>query len=397
MNNLKDRIKQLAAEYFSEIIEIRRHLHMHPELSMHEHHTAQFIASTLKSYDIPFQEGIAGTGIVGLIQGREPLARVIALRADMDALPMEEKNDVLYRSKVNHVMHACGHDVHMASLLGTAKILQTLSGDFKGSVKLIFQPSEEQFPGGAIMMINEGVLENPKVDKIFGQHVFPDLDAGKIGLRPGKYMAATDEIHLTIKGRGGHGATPDLNIDPVVISAHIILALQEIVSRMASPVNPTVLSIGRIIADGMTNIIPDEVVMGGTLRTFDDRWRDDAIEKIGQISRSIASGFGGTSKLHVDKGYPSLYNDPDTSLQVRHYAAGYIGTENTVELNMRMTAEDFAYYAQRIPGCFYRLGIRNEEKGITSNLHNATFDVDETSLETGMGFMAWIAVNELNK
>ncbi len=396
MNDLKEKIKRLAADYLSEITETRRYLHRHPELSMQEHHTADFIASTLRSCGIPFKQGIAGTGIVGLIEGRRPLTRVIALRADMDALPIEEKNEVPYRSEVSHVMHACGHDVHMASLLGTARILQALSDHFTGMVKLIFQPSEETLPGGALKMINEGVLDNPKVDRIFGQHVFPGLDVGKIGVRSGHYMASTDEIYFLVKGRGGHGATPDLNIDPVVIAAHIILALQTVVSRRASPTIPTVLSIGRLTADGMTNIIPDEVKMAGTLRTFDDKWRQKAIEQIGQISRSIATTYGGACEINVVDGYPSLYNDPVLASHVSQYASAYLGAGNAAELNMRMTAEDFAYYSQRIPGCFYRLGIRNEKKGITSNLHTATFDVDEDCLETGMGFMAWLAVNELN-
>jgi amidohydrolase len=396
MNDLKEQIKKITADYLSEIIETRRYLHRHPELSRQEHHTADFIASKLRSYGIPFKQGIAGTGVVGLIEGRHPLARVIALRADMDGLPIEEKNDVPYRSEVSHVMHACGHDVHMASLLGTARILKALSDHFTGTVKLIFQPSEETLPGGAIKMINEGVLDDPKVDRIFGQHVFPGLDVGKVGVRPGHYMASTDEIYFLVKGRGGHGATPDLNIDPVVIAAHIILALQTVVSRRASPTNPTVLSIGRLTADGMTNIIPDEVKMAGTFRTFDDHWRQHAIEQIGLISRSIATAHGGSCDINVDKGYPSLYNDPVLAGHVSQYASGYLGAENAVELNIRMTAEDFAYYAQRIPGCFYRLGVRNEKKGITSNLHTATFDVDEDCLETGTGFMAWLAVNELN-
>jgi amidohydrolase len=283
----------------------------------------------------------------------------------------------------------------MACQLGAAKILKTLSNEYSGTVKLIFQPSEEQYPGGAIMMINEGVLENPHVDKIFGLHVYPDLDAGKVGMKAGKYMASSDELYFTVRGRGGHGATPHLNIDPVVISANIIQALQTITSRSSSPLNPTVLTIGRVIANGKTNITPDEVIMEGTLRTYDDAWRKEAIDKVVTVAQSIANAYGGSCEVFVDKGYPFLYNDPGTTAAVRNYAEEYLGIDQVIELDIQMTAEDFAYYTHARPACFYRLGIRNEAKGITANLHNAKFDVDESCLAVGMGLMAWIAVNEL--
>ncbi|MCX6235531.1 MAG: M20 family metallopeptidase [Bacteroidetes bacterium] len=395
MNHLKERIKALSIEYQQEIVEIRRHFHANPELSMQEYRTSASIASYLESYDIPFKKGMARTGIVGIIEGQDPASKVIALRADMDALPLDEKSDVPYSSKISNVMHACGHDVHMACQLGAAKILKALSNEYSGTVKLIFQPSEEQYPGGAIMMINEGVLENPHVDKIFGLHVYPDLDAGKVGMKAGKYMASSDELYFTVRGRGGHGATPHLNIDPIVISANIIQALQTITSRSSSPLNPTVLTIGRVMANGKTNITPDEVIMEGTLRTYDDAWRKEAIDKIITIAQSVANAYGGSCEIFVDKGYPFLYNDPGTTAAVRNYAEELLGKDQVVELDMRMTAEDFAYYAHARPACFYRLGIRNEAKGITANLHNAQFDVDESCLAVGMGLMAWIAVNEL--
>ena len=396
MTQIKNMIRQLSKKYLPEIIQIRRDLHAYPELSMQEFKTSGYIASFLTDLNIPLRRGIAKTGLTGLIEGKNPLSKVIGLRADMDALPIQELNDVPYKSTVNGVMHACGHDVHMASLLGAAKILNELKDDFEGSVKLIFQPSEEKYPGGAIRMIEEGVLEDPVVEKMYGLHVFPALQTGKVGMKEGKYMASTDELFFTVKGRGGHGATPDLNIDPVVIAAHIILALQQIVSRHANPVNPTVLSIGRVLAEGKTNIIPDYVKMEGVMRTFDENWRKEVKQKISRLVNSIAESMGGTCDVSVAKGYPYLVNDIETTKKVRQYAEEYLGLENVEELEMRMTSEDFAYFSQKVPVCFYRLGIKNEAKGITANLHSPTFNVDENSLETGMGMMAWIAAKELS-
>ena len=396
MTQIKNMIRQLSRKYLPEIIEIRRHLHAYPELSMQEFKTSGYIASFLTDIDIPLRRGIAETGLTGLIEGKNPLSKVIGLRADMDALPVQELNDIPYKSTVSGVMHACGHDVHMASLLGAAKILNELKDDFEGSVKLIFQPSEEKYPGGAIRMIEEGVLKDPVVEKIYGLHVFPALPAGKVGMKEGKYMASTDELFFTVKGRGGHGATPDLNIDPVVIAAHIILALQQIVSRQANPVNPTVLSIGHVLADGKTNVIPDYVKMEGVLRTFDENWRKEVKQKITKLVTSIAESMGGTCDVSIAKGYPYLVNDIETTKKVRQYAEEYLGLENVEKLEMRMTSEDFAYFSQQVPACFYRLGIRNDAKGITANLHSPTFNVDESSLETGMGMMAWIAAKELS-
>jgi amidohydrolase len=395
MPNLKNRIKRLSKGYLKEITLIRRQLHTHPELSSKEIQTSSFISRQLAAWGIEHQTGIAGHGIVGIIRGDKPGDKVIALRADMDALPIKENNRVPYVSKNPGVMHACGHDVHMASLLGTARILKSLEPELCGTVKLIFQPSEEKYPGGALPMIQAGVLDNPRPAFIIGQHVFPELEAGKIGLRSGKYMASTDEVHLTIKGKGGHAAIPHKVIDPVVITAQIILALQQVVSRNAQPTIPSVLSFGRIIADGQANIIPDEVKVSGTMRTFDEEWRLEMQSRIRTISSSIASGMGGRCDVTIRKGYPFVYNDPLITKKIKDYAEDYLGKENVAELDMRMTAEDFSYFAQEIPGCFYRLGVMNEALGFTSNLHTSTFDVDESSLETGMGLMSWIVANEL--
>ena len=395
MPGLKDKIKRLAAEFLEEVTLIRRHFHAHPELSKQEEQTSAYISKLLSEWGIEHRAGIAGYGILGLVKGKKPGDKVIALRADMDALPIREANPVPYVSVNPGVMHACGHDVHMASLLGTARILKSLENDFGGTVKLIFQPSEEKYPGGALPMIQAGVLENPRPAFIIGQHVYPEMEAGKIGLRSGKYMASTDEVHLTITGKGGHAAIPHKVIDPVVITAQIILALQQIVSRNAQATTPSVLSFGRVIADGQANIIPDEVRVSGTMRTFDEEWRLEMQNRIRKISTAVAESMGGKCEVDVHKGYPFVYNDPGVTEKVRQYAEEYLGKENVEELEMRMTAEDFSYFAREIPGCFYRLGVMNKAAGITSNLHTPTFDADESSLETGMGLMAWIVVNDL--
>jgi len=395
MEELKHKIKSLSSELLNEIKGVRRQIHSNPELAFEEHETAKLICSVLEKAGIEFQSGIAKTGVVGIIKGKNPDKKVIALRADMDALPITELNDITYKSGIPGKMHACGHDVHVASLLGAAKVLKAISTEFEGTVKFIFQPSEEKYPGGAKVMIGEGVLQNPAVDFIFGQHVYPDLEAGKIGLKAGQYMASTDEIFITVKGKGGHGATPHKNIDPVLIASHIIVALQQIISRNLNPIQPSVLTFGRVIADGRTNVTPDEVKMEGIMRTFDEAWRSEMKERISKMAQSIAEGMGGKCEVVFDQGYPVLFNNEELSARAKNYAIEYLGIENVTDLEMRTTAEDFAYFAQEIPGCFYRLGVRNEEKGITSNLHSATFNVDEASLETGMGLMAWMAVREL--
>ena len=370
MDDLKQRILEEASALEQQLIEWRRHLHANPERSMQEKETASFLSGLLKEHGIEFESGIAKTGIVAKIKGEAGEGRTIALRADMDALPISEKNEIDYRSKNEGVMHACGHDAHMAVVLGASVILARMKDLFPGLIKILFQPSEETYPGGAKLMIEEGVLENPRPDVIIGEHVFPELEAGKVGFRGGKYMASTDEFFITVKGQGGHGAIPDRNIDPVVISAQIILALQQIVSRNARPVMPTVLSIGRVIADGQTNIIPDEVKMDGIIRTFDEAWRAEIKNRIRETASSIASAAGATAEVEIHQGYPFLENDPEVTSRMKTYAEEFLGKENVVELEPRMTAEDFAYYLQKVPGCFYRLGTRNEKMGITSNLHD---------------------------
>lgn len=394
--NIKERIKQLAKESVKEIITIRRDIHANPELSFKEYNTAQYIAEKLDAYGIPYQK-MANTGLVAMIAGQNnPDRKVIALRADIDALPIIEANDVPYKSKNEGVMHACGHDVHTASLLGTAKILMALKDQLNGSIKLIFQPGEEKMPGGASIMIKEGALQNPKPANILGQHVMPFIPVGKVGFRSGMYMASTDEIYFTVKGKGGHAATPEKNIDPVLITSHIIVALQQIVSRHVDPKLPCVLSFGKVTANGATNIIPDEVKVEGTFRTMDEPWRAEAHKRMKKMAESIAEGMGGTCEFTILNGYPYLKNDPELTERSRAKAVTYLGEENVVDLDLWMAAEDFSYYSQQIPACFYRLGTRNEEKGIISSVHTPTFDIDEKALEIGSGLMAWLALNELS-
>lgn len=397
MTDLKEKIKALAKSYREQVITIRRYLHQHPELSMEENETSKYVKKVLGEIGIESIRSMAGTGVVGTLSGRLPGSKVVALRADMDALPIYEQNDVFYKSAREGVMHACGHDVHMASLLGTAKIMHQIRESFGGKVIFIFQPSEETFPGGAKLMIEEGVLSDPKPDLIIGQHVYPDLDAGTVGMKPGKYMASTDEFFITVKGRGGHAATPDKLVDPILIASHLIIALQQIVSRNARPFMPTVISVGKINGDGRTNVIPDKVELEGIIRTYDDSWREEVKQRIRNIASSIAQGMGGSCEVRINAGYPALENDALVTERIRSYANDYLGQEKVFELEPRMTAEDFAYYLKKVPGCFYRLGVRNEARGLTSNLHTSTFNVDEDSLEIGMGLMAWLTVNELSK
>ncbi|MCO4292900.1 M20 family metallopeptidase [Solitalea sp. MAHUQ-68] len=391
---LKEKIQALAKNIHNETIANRRHIHANPELSFKEYKTSEFIASKLTEWGIPFEHK-AETGIVGLIKGNKASEKVLALRADMDALPILEANEVEYKSKNEGVMHACGHDVHSASLLGTAKILSSLKDEFAGSVKLIFQPGEELLPGGASIMIKEGVLENPKPSGIVGQHVMPLIDAGKVGFRAGQYMASTDELYITVKGKGGHGAQPHMNIDPVLISAHIIVALQQVVSRIADPRLPSVLSIGKVIANGATNVIPNEVKMEGTFRTLDEEWRKEAHVRMKKIAEGIAESMGGSCEFIIANGYPFLVNEEKITAAARASAEEYLGKENVLDLDIWMAAEDFAYYSQVTDACFYRLGTRNEERGITSSVHTPTFDIDEKALEISTGLMAYIALKEL--
>lgn len=395
MQGILQLIKQKASEYKSEVIEIRRHLHKHPELSFKEYETSKYVCNKLYEYGIEFKDGYVKTGVVGLIKGKNHNIKTIALRADLDALPITEENDIDFKSVNNGVMHACGHDVHTSSLLGAAKILNELKDHFEGTIKLIFQPGEELLPGGASLMIKEGVLENPKPNAIIGQHVYPQLEAGKVGFRSGMYMASADELHVTVHGKGGHAALPHLTIDPILIASHIIVSLQQIVSRNSHPTTPTVLSFGKIIGEGATNIIPNKVSLEGTFRAMNEEWRAEAHLKMKQMAEQIAESMGGECEFNIHKGYPFLENDETTTDKAKEAAISYLGHDNVIELELRMTAEDFAYYSQVTPSCFYRLGVKTPGEEFKSGLHTSTFNIDENAIETSIGLMAWIAVCEL--
>jgi hippurate hydrolase len=383
------KIKALAHQYAAEFIEVRHHLHAHPELSYEEFETSKFVQTKLQGFGIPFDIK-ATTGVVGLIKGKNPDKRIIALRADMDALPIKEENDIVYKSKNEGVMHACGHDVHTACLLGAAKILHLLKNEWEGTVKLIFQPGEEKNPGGASLLIKEGVLKDPEPMSIFGLHVHPGLAVGKMSFRAGKVMASADEIYITVKGRGGHAAAPHLCIDPILIASHLIVGLQQIASRNNNPHNPTVLSITSFQGGSATNVIPNEVKLKGTFRAMNEEWRFKAHDLIRKMATDLVHSMGGEMDLLIDVGYPSVYNNEALNEIAKKKAGEFIGSINVEETEPRMGAEDFGYYSQEIPGCFFRLGVMNVKKGITSGVHTPTFNIDESAIETGMGMMAWL-------
>jgi amidohydrolase len=376
------------------LVSDRRHLHQNPELSFEEVQTSAFVQERLRDLNIPFTSGIGGYGVVANLQGHSP-GPVVALRADMDALPIQEANEVPYASKVPGVMHACGHDVHTASLLGVAALLRSRTQEFSGTVRFLFQPAEEKLPGGASLMIRDGALANPTPQAIYGQHVMPLLPAGTVGFRSGRYMASADEIRLTIRGKGGHAAMPHLNTDAVLIASHIVVALQQVVSRRANPTLPSVLSFGHIIGEGAYNVLPNDVRLRGTFRTMDETWRDQAHALIREIASGTASAMGAVCDVEIDRGYPMLFNHPESTALARSTAEAYLGPQQVVDLDLWMAAEDFAFYAQQIPATFYRLGTRNEAKGWVSSVHTSTFDVDESALPLGAGLMAAIALEQL--
>ncbi|MEP6711804.1 MAG: M20 family metallopeptidase [Ferruginibacter sp.] len=386
-----EKIKNLAKEYKEEFIAIRHHLHANPELSYQEFETSKFVQQKLAAYNIPFQVK-ATTGVVGLIEGKNPTSKIIALRADMDALPIIEENNVAYKSKNIGIMHACGHDVHTTCLLGAAKILNETRGDWEGSVKLIFQPGEERNPGGASILIKEGVLDNPAPQKIFALHVHPGLQVGEFSFRGGMVMASADEIYITIKAKGGHAAAPHLTADTILIASHLIVSLQQIISRNNNPFNPSVLSITSFQGGNTTNVIPSEVKLMGTFRAMDEEWRFKAHELIINQTKNLVSAMGAEATIKIDVGYPFVLNDEALSSAARIQAEAYAGKEKVTETELRMGAEDFAYYSHKIPGCFFRLGVGNIEKKISIGVHTPTFNIDEDAIEKGMGMMAWLAV-----
>ena len=392
---MKEKIKVLADKHFEEVVSHRKYLHANPELSFKEFKTSEYIQKFLSENNIEFKPGYVKTGIVAHIRGRNPDKKVIALRADIDALPIIEKSDKDYKSKNEGVMHACGHDVHTSSMFGVCKILNSLKDEFEGTVKIVFQPGEEILPGGASLMIKEDALKKPDAELIIGQHVYPQLEVGNVGFRKGMYMASADEIYVTVKGKGGHGALPNKCVDTILLASHIIVALQQIVSRNADPTIPSVLTFGNIEGYGATNIIPEEVKIKGTFRTFDEEWRADAKKKMKKMAEMLAEAMGGSCNFDIHDGYPFLTNDETTTQLAWDSANDFLGEEKVYPLDLRMTSEDFAYYSQEIPSCFYRLGIANTPEGINSGLHTNTFDVDHEALRTSIGLMSYIVLNML--
>ncbi len=390
----KERVKELSERFMDEVLEIRRHIHARPELSFEEFETSAFIKSKLSQWKVDYRDGFVKTGIVAEIRGRGE-GRLIALRSDMDALPIRELNDVPYRSVNDGKMHACGHDVHMASLLGCIRILNEMKDEFSGRVKFVFQPGEEKIPGGARLMLEEDCFGGDEPGLMIAQHVYPDLPAGKVGFREGQYMASADEVYITVKGKGGHAALPERLIDPVVIASHIILALQQVVSRHANPSVPTVLSFGRISGQGAVNVIPDEVRLEGTFRTLNEEWRTRAHTIISQTTHGIATAMGGSADLEIRHGYPSLFNDPAVTRDARQAAEEWLGAANVESLDVRMTAEDFAYFSQKYPSVLYRLGVTRGTSP-ASALHTAKFDIDESALKTAVGLLSWISLRFLD-
>lgn len=390
--DIKSEIQTLSRQLLPEIIEIRRYLHQNPELSFNEVETAAFICKILDGIGISYTTGWAGHGIVGTIRGKSE--KVIALRADMDALPIQEQSDKSYISKRSGVMHACGHDAHMSALLGASMILKRLEDQLPYTIRLIFQPGEEKLPGGASMMIEAGVLRNPVPECIIGQHVYPSMETGKVGVRPGLYMASADEIYITVEGKGGHAAMPHECVDTILAASQLIVSLQQLVSRHCPPAIPSVLSFGKFnTIGGATNIIPNTVKIEGTFRTMDEKWRCEAHERIQNIAGDTAASYGARVHVQIIKGYPCLVNNETLTIQLRDAMEQYSGKQNVEHLDLRMTSEDFAFYSHEIPACFYRLGTGNVAKSIYAGVHTPTFDIDEDALETGMGMLAWLAIS----
>ena len=392
---MQDKIKHIIDSCFENLVNWREHIHANPELSFQEYKTSEFVASKLDEMNIPYQQGIVKTGIVALINGRNPEKQCIALRADLDALPIVEQNEAPYKSKIDGVMHACGHDVHTTCLLGAAKVLNELRDEFEGTVKLIFQPGEEKLPGGASLLIEAGVLENPKVDKIVALHVYPAMEVGKVGFKEGQYMASCDELYLNVEGKGGHAALPDQYHNPVLLIAELLPALQSYVESLAVD-EKFVLAFGKLYADGATNVIPTTAHAEGTLRTMNEKWRLSIHQKMQAFVNSFLEENNAKGVLEIRKGYPFLNNDEALTRTCKKAAQDYLGTPNVEDMGIRMTAEDFSFYSQEVPACFFRLGVRNQEKGIIHGVHTSQFDIDKQALKYGAGLMAYLALKALD-
>ena len=394
MMNITERIKAFAEQGKERCTTWRRYLHTHPELSFHEVETSSYIARQLHSLGFDHVMTIGDTGVFVTLEGKGK-GKTILLRADIDALPIQEHSSTSYVSTVPGVMHACGHDAHTAMLLLATQILASLKKEWDGTIKILFQPAEEVIPGGALKVMADGILEKPTVERAIGQHVFPALPIGKVGIRPGKFMASSDNFFITIHGRGGHAAMPETLVDPVLIAGHLIVALQQLVSRNRNPRVPTVLSIGKVAANGSNNVIPDEVTLDGTFRTMDNEWRERALVQLKKLATDLCESMGATCTVEIARGYPYLHNDEMLVAEIKKSMEEYVGASNVVDMDIWMAAEDFAHYSHRLPSVFYVVGVGNEIKKTTSGLHTPTFDIDEDVLSLGAGLMAWLAIKQL--
>jgi amidohydrolase len=390
INSIHEIISSRSEELFKKVKGIREHIHANPELSYQEHNTMEYVAKQLELIGLNPKREVGKTGVTALISGEHHSSNdeAIGLRADLDALPIMEETDVSYKSKVDGVMHACGHDVHTSILLGAAEILFELRNELPQPVKLVFQPGEEKNPGGATYMIEDGVLKNPTISKMYALHVFPDMHVGNVGFKEGIYMASCDEIYITIHGKGGHGATPHQCVDPIMIGANMLQSMQQIVSRKCDPKIPCVLSFGHFEALGATNVIPSQAHLKGTFRTMNEEWRAEALILIQETAQKIAEASGGRAEVIISKGYPYLENDPLVTASMRKAAQTFLGKSHVEELPIRLTAEDFSFYSQEVPVCFFRLGVRNEEKGLIFGVHHPKFNIDDSALKIGMQMMA---------
>jgi len=394
---MKQEIQSLTQKYSSYVTACYRHIHAHPELSFEEFETSLFIQNELTEMQIPFRAGIGGTGILGRIEGKNPKKKTIALRADMDALPVCEAVELPWKSKNENVMHACGHDAHTACLLGAAKILSGMKEKFEGTILTDFQPGEEKAPGGARLMLEDGIFDEIEPELIIAQHVSVDYPTGTMGFLPGMIMASADEIHVKIHGKGGHGALPHLVNDTVLCAAQTLVSLQQVRSRLCHPLIPMVLTFGKLIAGGAQNIIPHEVLLSGTFRTVNEKWRAEAKGHIRRIINETCLAYGCTAEIDIPDGYPCVINDEEITKKAREFATEWIGAEQVVDLEMRMTSEDFAFFTQKYPCTFYRFGVKGKSNAETGGLHSATFKIDEDALVTGFGGIAWLAWSFLNE
>jgi len=388
---MKTYFQKLTSENVGYVVGCYHYLHAHPELSYQEFETARFIQKELTQMGISFRSGIGGTGILGKIEGKNPTKKVIALRADMDALPVCEDVEIPWKSVHNNVMHACGHDAHTACLLGAARILQQCRNEFEGTVLLIFQPGEEKAPGGARLMLEDGLFKDLKPEIILAQHVSVDFPTGIMAFLPGMIMASADEIHVKIHGKGGHGALPHLINDTVLAASQTVVSLQQVRSRLCHPLIPMVLTFGKLIADGATNVIPHEVLLSGTFRTVNEEWRNEAKTHIRRIINETCAAYGCTAEIDIPDGYPCVVNNEEVTSKAHGFAAEWVGEENIKNLEMRMTSEDFGFFTQEYPCTFFRFGVKGENNVNTGGLHSSTFRIDEKALETGLGGLAWLA------